>query len=104
MISWILAIVTGKKIAAYLSDITGAFDRVSKEYLLAKLYAAGVGPVYMNFIDAYLQPRRATVVVEGTMSDEMEIANTVFQGTVLGPPLWNTFFNDVSAVPVHMGA
>ena len=28
----------------------------------------------------------------------MEIANSVFQGTVLGPPLWNAFFGDV-AVP-----
>ena len=102
--SWILAISTGKKIAAYLSDITGAFDRVSKGYLMAKLYAAGVGPVYLNFLDSYLKARQAAVVVEGTASDEFEIANTVFQGTVLGPPLWNTFFNDVSDVPVHLGA
>ena len=71
---------------------------------MAKLYEAGVGPVYLNFLDSYLQPRRATVVVEGTMSDEIEIMNTVFQRTVLGLPLWNTFFNDVSKVPLELGA
>ena len=104
VMSWILSICTGKKIAAYLSDITGAFDRVFKTYLMAKLYDAGVGPVYLNFLRSYLQPRRATVVVEGTMSDEIEIINTVLQGTVLGTPLWHTFFNDVSMVPLRLGA
>ena len=27
---------------------------------------------------------------------DMILENTVFQGTVLGPPLWNSFFADVS--------
>ena len=55
---------------------------------------AGVGPQYLNFLDAYLAPRRARVVVEGASSMEFSIENTVFQGTVLGPPLWNIFFAD----------
>ena len=93
---WILAICTGNKIAAYLGDISGAFDRVYKDYLLAKLQAAGVGACFLNFLDSYLQPRKATVAVEGVTSEEFEIANTVFQGTVLGPPLWNVFFSDVT--------
>ena len=93
--SWILGICTGNKIGGYLSDITGAFDRVFKDYLLAKLQAAGVGANYLNFLNAYLQPRRAKVIVEGEASDDFEIANTVFQGTVLGPLLWNVFFSDV---------
>ena len=38
------------------------------------------------------------------MSDEIAIADTVFQGTVLGPPLWNTFFNDVTNVAIEFGA
>ena len=46
IMSWILAICSGEKIGAYLSDITGAFDRVFKAYLLAKLNAAGIGPIF----------------------------------------------------------
>ena len=95
MMSWILAICCGSKVAAYLSDITGAFDRVARDYMLAKLYNAGVGTKYLNFLASYLQPRKAVVVVEDISSEEIEIANQVFQGTVLGPPLWNTFFADV---------
>ena len=93
--SWILSICKGKKVGGYLGDISGAFDRVNKAYLLAKLSEAGVGPTYLNFLDAYLEPRVGQVLVEGTASDPFEIANSVFQGTVLGPTLWNVFFADI---------
>ena len=83
MMSWILAICTGNKVGAYLSDITGAFDRVFKDYLMAKLQAAGVGTTYLNFLNSYLNPRDAQVAVEGVSSDVIKICNTVFQGTVL---------------------
>ena len=36
------------------------------------------------------------VVVQGAYSDCFEVVINDFQGTVLGPPLWNTFFADVS--------
>ena len=103
VMSWILGICTGHKIGSYLSDITGAFDRVCKDFNLAKLHAAGVGPTYLNFLDAYLQPRTGQVVVEGEFSDEFEIANTVFQGTVLGSCLWNVFFADVTGPAASTG-
>ena len=35
------------------------------------------------------------VVVQGKLSVDMIIDNSVFQGTVLGPSLWNSFFADV---------
>jgi hypothetical protein len=96
MMSWILAVCSNKKIGAYLSDISGAFDRVFKIYMLAKLQAAGVGTEFLNFLDSYLSPRRGRVIVQGASSEEIVLDDSVFQGTVLGPPLWNTFFADVS--------
>ena len=89
MMKWILAICTGSKIGGFLSDISGAFDRVFKPIILGKLRAAGVGEKFVNFMDAYLDSHIGRVVIEGQCSDDMEIANSVFQGTVLGPPLWN---------------
>ena len=96
MMKWTLSICTGHKIGAYFSDISGAFDRVCKEYLLAKLNAANVGTKYLNFLDAYLSTREGQVLVEGSSSDLFSISNSVFQGTVLGPTLWNVFFGDVA--------
>ena len=73
MLSWILAVCTGKKVGAYLSDISGAFDRVFKPYLLAKLQGFGVGPTFLKFLDAYLEPRNGQVVVQGARSDIFEV-------------------------------
>ncbi len=35
-------------------------------------------------------------MVGGSKTDEAELSNSVFQGTVLGPPLWNFFYVDAS--------
>ena len=103
MMSWILAVCHCKKVGCFLSDISGAFDRVFKPYLLAKLQHFGVGPDFLNFIDAYLSPRVGQVVVQGQRSCDMDLSNSVFQGTVNGPPLWNAFFSDVSVPAASTG-
>ena len=79
-----------------MSDISGAFDRVCNEILISKLQGRGIGGTFLKFLDAYLVPRIGNVVVQGNHSVDMILENTVFQGTVLGPPLWNSFFADVS--------
>ena len=52
--------------------------------------SAGLPDCYLNFLSSYLDPRIGKVAVEGALSDLFELADTVFQGTVLGPTLWNT--------------
>jgi len=96
VMNWILAICMGKKVGDFLSDISGTFDRVFVPYLLAELYEKGVGEDFLKLLSAYLAPRRGQIVVQGAFSDEFGIFNSVFQGTVWGPPLWNTFFSDVA--------
>ena len=59
-----------KKVGAFLSDISGAFDKVYKPYLIAKLQAHGVGPDVLNFLDAYLSPRHGQVCVQGKLSEK----------------------------------
>ena len=44
--------------------------------------------------ESWLQQRTAHVAVEGQFSDKMVLKNMVFQGTVLGPTLWNLFYED----------
>ena len=65
-------------------------------YLLAKLAKCGVGDLLLKFLADYLAPRQGQVIVQGAYSEDFDISNNVFQGTVLGPSLWNTFFSDVS--------
>ena len=93
---WIQAICGGFKVGTFMGDITAAFDRVDKELLLGKLQSLGVAEVYLDFLNNYLEPRIGRVAVEGALSDTILLCDMVFQGTVLGPALWNTFFHDVS--------
>ena len=62
---------------------------------MGKLATAGVNDTFLSFLNDYLEPRIGHVAVGGVLSDMFIIADTVFQGTVLGPVLWNIFFNDV---------
>ena len=80
--------------SCYCSDVSGAFDRVRAEKLLEKLRCKGVHPAFVDLAGSWLQQRSAQVVVEGQRSDKMLCRSMVFQGTVLGPTLWNLFYED----------
>ena len=79
IMSWLLAICTGKKIGAYLSDISGAFDRVFEPYILAKLHACEEDAIFLNFLDAYLAPRKGQVVVQGAFQIALKSPTVSFR-------------------------
>ena len=81
----------------FLSDISGAFDRVDTKKLLAKMRRLGICESLMAFFENYLAPRSARVAVDGAESFEFVLQNILFQCTVFGPSLWNIFFADVHA-------
>ena len=45
-------------------------------------------------------PREAAVIVQGESSTKFAIEDEIFQGTVLGPPLWSVFFKPVD-IPIR---
>ena len=96
--SWILALEQGKKIGLYLSDISGAFDRVWTPLLMKKLWRSGLNAELLKFLENYLTEHSRKIAVNGDFSDAFELSNMVYQGTVLGPVLWNVFFSDISSV------
>jgi hypothetical protein len=88
------ALAAGKRVAVYCSDVSGAFDRVDAERLVDKLEAKKLHPKLIAVITSWLRQRTSNVLVGGAHSVEMPLKNMVFQGTVLGPTLWNLFFED----------
>ena len=100
VIQWLLAINKGYRVGLYCSDVSGAFDRVSRARLLEKLKAKGIHPKVLRLLESWLDTRTAEVIVDGCASDPMVLDNSVFQGTVWGPPLWNVFYED-SRVPIQ---
>ena len=98
---WILSICKGSKIGIYLSDISGAFDKVSRHLLIGELAQLGLPNSFLDFLNDYLMPRERLVTVENIISEAMLLCDMWFQGTVPEPSLCNAFFADVAtAVPV----
>ena len=74
--------------------MSGAFDNVDSVRLCSKLRLLGVFHKVVKVIDSWLQPRTARVILDGSASDEIQMTNMVYQGTVWGPCLWNCYFAD----------
>ena len=100
VLTWIFAIAAGRKVAVYCSDVSGAFDRVSFQRMVAKLKRKGLHPDIVAVLASWLRQRYAHVVVGGSVSDRMTLSNMVYQGTVTGAILWNLFFED-ARLPIN---
>ena len=92
---WISLLERGFMVGVYCSDVSGAFDRVVRYRMCRKLEVSGLHPRIVAFLSSWLDDRVSQVVVGGACSNLTSLVNSVFQGTVLGPPLWNIFYADV---------
>ena len=100
---WLSALEDGDAVGWYLSDVSAAFDRVPVNRLLGKLIARGMHPRIIILLESWLGDREAVVVVKGAFSSNRVLANSVFQGTVWGPPLWKIFYQDARSAIIHQG-
>ena len=105
ILKWLSLFAEGKKVGVHLADVSGAFDRVSTPRLLQKLRAKKVPEplVTVKVISSWLRQRQAVVAVAGKRSKPMLISNSVYQGTVWGPPLWNIYYEDTQLASSKAG-
>ena len=54
VLRWIWAFDNGFKVASFLSDVSGAFDKVDRDILVAYLRNTGVSETLCDFIEDYL--------------------------------------------------
>ena len=97
VLCWIRAFNSRRRVAVYCSDVSGAFDRVRAERMIEKLKAKGIHPQIVAVLASWLRARTAHVVLEGAKADALTLEDMIYQGTVLGPILWNVFFADAKA-------
>ena len=94
VLTWLKALAKGLKVGVYCSDVSGAFDRVKTERLIAKLRSKKLRPEIVDVLASWVRQRTARVVVGGKQSPVFSFSEMVYQGTVLGPVLWKLFYED----------
>ena len=81
-------------------DLPKAFNCIPHDLLIAKLAAYGFEEKTLPCIYLYLENRKQCVKINNINSNFQTIKSGVLQGTIVGPILFNIFFNDLLFFPV----
>ena len=83
-----------KVVGGILMDLSKAFYCVPHDLLLAKLVAYGIDDNLILYVHSYLLNRKQCVCINNTLSEFNKVIFVVPQGSIVGPILFNCFFND----------
>ena len=79
---------------ALLMDLSKAFVTLNHKVLIAKLHAQGFDKESLMLLLSYLSNRWQRTKIETSFSSWTEILQSVPQGSVVGPLLFNSYLND----------
>ena len=81
-------------VRAVMNDLSKAFDCIPHDLLIAKLEAYGFDNYTIRYVYCCLNNRKQCVKINNTFSNLLDVISGVPQGSIVGPRLFNIFFND----------
>ncbi len=95
---WKMALDEGKYVQAILMDLSKAFDVIHHGLLIAKLHAYGCDDNVLNLMLGYFNDRKQRTKIGASRSDWKTLNKVLQQGSLLGPPMFNIFMNDMFVI------
>ena len=92
---WRQHLNNNKVVGGVFMDLSKAFDCVPHDLLIAKLAAYSVDENLLMYIYSYLSNRKQCVRINNVHSRFQNVISAVPQGSIVGPTLFNCFFNDL---------
>ena len=86
-----MALDSGMCTGILMTDLSKAFDCLSHELMIAKLYAYGFSKKSLNLINDYFQNRKQRTKIRDKYSSWRDILYGVFQGSIVGRLLFNIY-------------
>ena len=81
-------------VGVVLMDLSKAFDCIPHDLLIAKLDSYGLDRHLLKYINSYLDNRKQCVRINNINSAFNDVISVGLEGSVVGPILFNVFFND----------
>jgi hypothetical protein len=91
----------GRQVDSIYTDFSKAFDKVSHELLLRKMFALGIKSPLIDWFHSYLDNRVLRVKIGNDFSSLFNATSGLPQGSHFGPILFLVFIND--AVDIFQG-
>ena len=102
--SWNLIVGTAHVTLLVLLDLSAAFDTVDHNVLLSRLHSKfGISGTALEWFRSYLNGRSQRVMVQGNLSQSLNLDFGVPQGSCLGPLLFTIYASKLfDVIKVHL--
>ena len=100
---WLALLDQRKDTHCVFFDLQKAFDTVPHRKLMCKLEKLHLHLVLLTWLHNYLYGREQNVIVNGETSDPVKVISGVPHGSVLGPPLFLIYIDDITFLQLSEG-
>ena len=102
--SWFSSLDYKNAVCAVFFDLTKAFDSIPHKPLLDSLSLLNLPPLLLSWLHSYLQGHTQQVIINVSLSSKSQVTSGVPKDSILGPPLFIIYINDIAKLSLLSSA